>query len=57
MFIDLKASYDSVERNDLWLIMDEHGCPTKLVRIVLNGSESSVQVLAKISTTFDLKRI
>ncbi|XP_058449447.1 uncharacterized protein LOC131429386 [Malaya genurostris] len=47
LFIDFKAAYDSVKRNELWQIMLEHGFPTELIRLnraTLDGSKSSVKL-------------
>lgn len=55
LFIDFKAAYDSVKRNELWQIMIEHGFPAKLIRLIratLDGSKSSVRVADEISSSF-----
>ena len=55
LFIDFKAAYDSVKRNELWQIMSEHGFPAKLIRLIratLDGSKSSVRVADEVSTSF-----
>ncbi|XP_055533253.1 uncharacterized protein LOC129723146 isoform X2 [Wyeomyia smithii] len=47
LFIDFRAAYDSVKRNELWQIMIEHDFPTKLIRLIratLEGSTSSVRI-------------
>ena len=54
-FVDFKAAYDSVKRNELWHIMLEHGFPTKLIKLIratLDGSKSSVRVAGEISDLF-----
>ena len=55
LFIDFKAAYDSVKRNELWQIMLENGFPTKLVKLIratLDGSKSCVRVADEVSTSF-----
>ena len=55
LFIDFKAAYDSVTRNELWQIMFEHGFPAKLIRLIramLDGSKSSVRIADEVSTSF-----
>ena len=55
LFIDFKAAYDSVKRNELWQIMHEHGFPTRLIRLIratLDGSSSSVRIAGEISDSF-----
>jgi sorting nexin-29 len=55
LFIDFKAAYDSVKRNELWQIMLEHGFPAKLIRLIratLDGSKSSVRIADEVSTSF-----
>ncbi|XP_058064632.1 uncharacterized protein LOC131214270, partial [Anopheles bellator] len=55
LFIDFRAAYDSVKRNELWQIMLEHGFPTKLIRLIratLDGSTSSVRIAGEISDSF-----
>ena len=55
LFINFKAPYDSVTRNELWQIMSEHGFPAKLIRLIratLDGSKSSVRIADEVSTSF-----
>ncbi|XP_055632614.1 uncharacterized protein LOC129773088 [Toxorhynchites rutilus septentrionalis] len=54
-FVDFKAAYDSVKRNELWQIMLEHGFPTKLIklsRLILEGSKSCVRRADETSAAF-----
>ncbi|XP_055548204.1 uncharacterized protein LOC129731867 [Wyeomyia smithii] len=49
LFIDFRAAYDTVKRNELWQIMLEHGFPTKLIKLIratLDGFTSCVGVIA-----------
>ena len=55
LFIDFRAAYDSVKRNELWRIMLEHGFPTKLIRLIratFEGFTSSVRITGEISDPF-----
>ncbi|KXJ67862.1 hypothetical protein RP20_CCG008536 [Aedes albopictus] len=55
LFIDFKAAYDSVKRNELWQIIIEHGFPAKLIRLIRatrDRSKSSVRVAGEISSSF-----
>ncbi|XP_039449776.1 uncharacterized protein LOC120428760 [Culex pipiens pallens] len=55
LFIDFKAAYDSVKRNELWKIMLEHGFPAKLIRLIratLDGAKSSVRIANETSEAF-----
>lgn len=55
LFVDFKAAYDSVKRNELWHIMLEHGFPAKLIRLIratLDGSKSSVRISGETSDSF-----
>ena len=55
LFVDFKAQYDSVKRNELWQIMLEHGFPTKLIklsRMTLEGSKSCVRITGETSAAF-----
>lgn len=55
LFVDFKAAYDSVKRNELWQIMLEHGFPTKLIKLIrmmLDGSKSCVRIAGETSVAF-----
>ncbi|XP_062709021.1 uncharacterized protein LOC134288373 [Aedes albopictus] len=55
LFIEFKAAYGSVKRNELWQITIEHGFPVKLIRLVrvtLGSSKSGVWVADEISSLF-----
>ena len=55
LFVDFKAAYDSVKRNELWQIMLEYGFPTKLIklsRMTLEGSKSCVRIAGETSVAF-----
>ncbi|XP_055525883.1 uncharacterized protein LOC129718811 [Wyeomyia smithii] len=55
MFVDFRAAYDSVKRNELWQIILEHGFPTKLIklsRMTLEGSKSCVRIAGETSAAF-----
>lgn len=54
-FVDLKAAFDSVDRNCLWLILKSSGVPVKLIRLfqqLYDGAESCVRVNGKLSAFF-----
>ena len=55
LFVDYKAAYDSVKRNELWHIMLERSFPTKLIELIratLDGSKSSVRIVGEIFDSF-----
>ena len=40
LFIDFKAAYDTIDRNELWNIMQRYHFPGKLIRlleVIMNG--------------------
>jgi len=46
-FIDLKAAYDTVRRNSLWLTIEEYGVSSKLCRLLKSlyaGTQAAVRV-------------
>ena len=55
LFIDFKAAYDTVKRNEVWRIMLEPGFPTqliKLLRATLDGFTSCVRTAGEYSDAF-----
>ncbi|XP_038117301.1 uncharacterized protein LOC119769343 [Culex quinquefasciatus] len=55
LFIDFKAAYDSVDREELWKIMDENGFPGKLIRLTrmtMDGSRCCVKISGAESDSF-----
>ena len=56
LFIDFKAAYDSIDRDELWKIMYENGFPGKLIRMVkatMDGSRCRVKISGAMSDPFD----
>ncbi|XP_039433298.1 uncharacterized protein LOC120415756 [Culex pipiens pallens] len=55
LFIDFKAAYDSVDREELWKIMDENGFPGKLIRLIkmtMDGARCCVKISGAESDSF-----
>ncbi|XP_062717045.1 uncharacterized protein LOC134292171 [Aedes albopictus] len=58
-FIDFKAAYDSIDRAELWRIMDENGFPGKLTRLIkatMDGVQNCVRVSDELSSSFVSRR-
>jgi len=36
IFIDFKQAYDSINRNQLWIALEDFGFPSILVRLIRN---------------------
>lgn len=54
-FIDLKAAFDSVNRDSIWLVLKSINVPDKIVRLlklIYSDTESSVRINGKESTSF-----
>lgn len=51
LFIDFKAAYDTVDRDQLWLIMHEYGFPDKLTRLI-KATMDRVMCYVRVSQTF-----
>lgn len=59
LFIDFKAAYDSIDREELWEIMVEGGYPHKLIRLLkatLDGSKCCVKIQNRLSEMFESKK-
>ena len=59
LFIDFKAAYDTVDREQLWQIMHEFGFPDKLTRLIkatLNQVRCYVRVGGTLSSPFESRR-
>lgn len=59
MFIDFKAAYDSIDRIELWKVMDENGFPgklTRLIRATMDGLQSCVKISGEHSSPFESRR-
>ena len=59
LFIDFKAAYDSVDREELWKIMDENGFPGKLIRLIkmtMDGARCCVKISGAESDSFDSRQ-
>lgn len=57
-FIDLKAAYDTVRREDLWLAVEEYGATSKLCRLIkslYSGTQASVRVDGELTEWFEVK--
>ncbi|XP_058456434.1 uncharacterized protein LOC131433845 [Malaya genurostris] len=53
------AAYDSIDRTELWKIMDENSFPGKLTRMVkttMDGVQNCVRVLGELSSSFGSRR-
>jgi hypothetical protein len=56
LFIDFKAAYDSIDREELWEIMEVGGFPHKLIRLfraTLNGAKCCVKIQGRLSEVFE----
>lgn len=53
-FIDYKASYDSVSRNELCRAMREMNIPTKLIQLKVNTKKNRVKVGGYFGGTFSV---
>ncbi|XP_052562748.1 uncharacterized protein LOC128092589 [Culex pipiens pallens] len=59
LFIDFKAAYDSVDREELWKIMYENGFPGKLIRLVkstMDGARCSVKISGAMSDPIESRK-
>ncbi|XP_062707776.1 uncharacterized protein LOC134288081 [Aedes albopictus] len=59
LFIDFKAAYDSIDRTELWKIMDENSFPgklTRLIRATMDGVQNSVRISGELSSSFESRR-
>ena len=59
LFIDFKAAYDTINREELWLILAELRIPKKLIRLLratLDGVMCCVKVQGACSDFFESKR-
>ncbi|XP_058449190.1 uncharacterized protein LOC131429160 [Malaya genurostris] len=59
LFIDFKAAYDSIDRIELWKIMDENSFPGKLTRMIkatMDGVQNCVRILGELSSSFGSRR-
>jgi exonuclease III len=57
-FIDLKAAYDTVRRNELWIVLKEYGVSSKLCRLLRSlyaGTQSAVRVEGELTDWFEVK--
>ena len=48
LFVDFKAAYDSINRQELWKILDENGFPGKLTRLI-KATMEDVKCCVRIS--------
>jgi hypothetical protein len=59
VFVDFEQAYDSIERNELFGIMNCFGIPTKLVKLVsatMEGAKSCVKIQNDLTDHFEVKR-
>ena len=59
LFIDFKAAYDTIDRSELWKIMDENGFPGKLTRLIkatMDGNKCCVRISGGLSSSFESRR-
>ena len=47
VFIDFKAAFDSVKRDAIWKILEDHGMPDKLLRILRNMYSQSNSIVRR----------
>ncbi|XP_065079961.1 uncharacterized protein LOC135702848 [Ochlerotatus camptorhynchus] len=53
------AAYESIDRTELWKIMDENGIPWKLIRLIkatMDGVQNCVRVSGELSSSFESRR-
>jgi sorting nexin-29 len=58
IFIDFKQAYDSINRNQLWITLEDFGFPSKLVRLIRNCNSNTfyrVRYLGETSTHFEVR--
>jgi len=58
VFIDFKQAYDSINRNQLWIALEDFGLPSKLVRLIRNCNSNTfcrVRYLGETSTQFEVR--
>ncbi|XP_058064584.1 uncharacterized protein LOC131214222 [Anopheles bellator] len=59
LFIDFKAAYDTIDREELWKVMDENGFPGKLIRLIkatVDGTQCCVRISGGLSSPFETRR-
>ena len=59
LLIDFKAAYDTVDRVELWKIMDENGLPgklTTLIKATMGGVRCCVKISGGLSGPFETRR-
>ena len=59
LFVDFKAAYDSIDRVELWKIMDENSFPGKLTRLIkatVDGVQNCVKISGEHSSSFESRR-
>ena len=59
LFIDFRAAYDTIDREELWTIMHDYGFPDKLTRLVkatLDRVMCVVRVSGTLSSPFESRR-
>ena len=59
LFIDFKAAYDSIDREELWKIMHENGFPGKLIRMLkatMDGARCSVKISGAMSDPIESRK-
>ncbi|XP_055610743.1 uncharacterized protein LOC129757503 [Uranotaenia lowii] len=59
LFIDIKAAYNTIDRNELWKIMDENGFSGKLIRLIkatMDGTQCCVRIPGELSSSFESRR-
>jgi hypothetical protein len=56
LFIDYKQAYESINRQQMYKIMNEYGIPEKLINLVkmtLRRTLNKVQISGKLSDSFE----
>lgn len=57
-FIDLKAAYDSVNRDTLWTVLERYGVPRKLrslIKALYHKTDAAVRVNGELTEWFEVK--
>jgi len=58
IFIDFKQAYDSINRNQLWIALEDFDFPSKLVRLIRNCNSNTfckVRYLGETSIQFEVR--
>ena len=59
LFIDFNAAYDTIDRKELWNVMDKNGFLGKLIRLIkatVDGTQCCVRISGGLSGPFESHR-